>query len=135
MEPFAKGAAVTASTHAPEDTIARFSALLAEGDLDALLDLYEPQATFVPQPGQPVQGRDAIRASLERFLALRPTMSGEIERVLAAGDTALVANRWTLAGTQPDGAPIEMSGVSADVLKRRADGSWGIVIDDPWGGG
>jgi ketosteroid isomerase-like protein len=44
-----------------------------------------------------------------------------------------VANRWTLAGTRPDGAAIEMKGVSADVLRRRADGSWGIVIDDPWG--
>ena len=45
-----------------------------------------------------------------------------------------MANRWTLAGTRPDGAAIEMKGVSADVLRRRADGSWGIVIDDPWGG-
>lgn len=126
---------MTAATQTPEDAISRFSALLAEGDLDALLDLYEPDATFVPQPGHAVKGHDAIRASLQQFLALRPRMSGEIERVLAAGDTALVANRWTLAGTQPDGSPIEMSGVSADVLKRRADGSWGILIDDPWGGG
>jgi hypothetical protein len=26
-----------------------------------------------------------------------------------------------------------MEATSADVLRRRPDGSWGIVIDDPWG--
>jgi uncharacterized protein (TIGR02246 family) len=126
---------MTTATRTPEGTIARFSALLAEGDLDALLDLYEPQATFAPAPGESVSGRAAIAAALQAFLALRPRMTGEVERVLTAGETALVANRWTLAGTQPDGSPIEMNGVSADVLRRRPDGSWGIVIDDPWGGG
>jgi uncharacterized protein (TIGR02246 family) len=125
---------MTATTHSPEDTIARFSALLAEGDLDGLLELYEPEATFVPQPGAPVSGRDAIAAALRAFLALKPRMTGEVECVLTAGDTALVANRWTLSGTQPDGSPIDMAGVSADVLRRRPDGSWGIAIDDPWGG-
>jgi uncharacterized protein (TIGR02246 family) len=126
---------MAAPTQTPESTIARFSALLAEGDLDALLELYEPQATFVPRPGETVSGRDAIAAALQGFLALEPRMTGEVERVLTAGETALVANRWTLAGTQPDGSRIEMAGVSADVLRRRPDGSWGIVIDDPWGGG
>jgi hypothetical protein len=24
--------------------------------------------------------------------------------------------------------------VSADVMRRRDDGSWGILVDDPWGG-
>lgn len=78
-------------------------------------------------------GRAAIRAALVPFLSLRPRMTGAVEKVLVAGDTALVANRWTLKGTQPDGTPVELGGVSADVLRRRPDGSWGIVIDDPWG--
>jgi uncharacterized protein (TIGR02246 family) len=126
---------MSANAQTPEDTITRFSALLAEGDLDALLELYEPHATFVPRPGEPVSGHDAIRAALRGFLELDPRMTGKIERVLTAGETALVANRWTLAGTGPDGGRLEMAGVSADVLRRRTDGSWGIVIDDPWGGG
>jgi uncharacterized protein (TIGR02246 family) len=119
----------------PEDTIRRFSALLADGNLDALVDLYEPDAAFAPQPGQTVNGRKAIREALRPFVALEPRMTGEIERSLVAGETALVANRWTLAGRQPDGSAVELAGVSADVLRRRDDGSWGIVIDDPWGGG
>jgi uncharacterized protein (TIGR02246 family) len=125
---------MTAATHTPEHTISRFSALLADGDLDALVDLYEPDAAFAPQPDESVSGREAIREALRPFLALEPRMTGQIERVLLAGDTALVANRWKLTGTQPDGSAIELGGVSADVLRRREDGSWGIAIDDPWGG-
>ena len=123
-----------ASTDTPEGTILRFSALLADRDLDALVDLYEPDAAFAPQPGDSVSGREAIREALRPFLALEPRMTGEVERVLTAGETALVANRWTLSGRQPDGSPVELAGVSADVLRRRPDGSWGIAIDDPWGG-
>ena len=117
----------------PEAVIERFSELLARGDLDAMVELYEPDATFAPQPGESVSGRDAIRSALTGFLAVQPRMTGSIEKVLRAGDTALVANRWTLSGTAPDGSPVEMGATSADVLRRRADGSWGIVIDDPWG--
>ena len=122
-----------ATASAPKAVIERFSQLLAEGDLDAMVELYEPDATFAPQPGAEVTGRDAIRDALAAFLAVKPRMTGTIEKVLCAGDTALVANRWTLSGTAPDGSPVEMASTSADVLRRRSDGSWGIVIDDPWG--
>ena len=117
----------------PEATIERFSRHLAAGDVDSMVALYEPDATFAPQPGESVSGRDAIRAALDGFLAIKPRMTGRIEKVLRAGDTALVANRWSLSGTAPDGQPVSMGGTSADVLRRRPDGSWGIVIDDPWG--
>jgi ketosteroid isomerase-like protein len=53
---------------------------------------------------------------------------------VVAGDTALVINAWTLAGTGPAAEPVRMAAKSADVLRRREDGSWGILIDDPWGG-
>ncbi|HEU0023153.1 MAG TPA: SgcJ/EcaC family oxidoreductase [Thermoleophilaceae bacterium] len=118
----------------PGDTIRSFSELIGEGDLDGLVGMYEPDAAFVPQPGTSVTGRESIRDALRPFLALQPRMTGEVEKVLQAGATALVTNRWALTGTGPDGQPVELSGVSADVLRRRADGSWGIVIDDPWGG-
>ena len=117
----------------PESVIEHFSELLTSGDLDAMVKLYEPEATFAPQPGETVAGHEEIRAALGAFLAVRPRMAGTIEKVLEAGDTALVANRWRLTGTAPDGSPVEMAGTSADVLRRRADGSWGILIDDPWG--
>jgi ketosteroid isomerase-like protein len=44
----------TMSNQPPETVIERFSQLLAEGDLDAMVELYEPDATFAPQPGESV---------------------------------------------------------------------------------
>jgi uncharacterized protein (TIGR02246 family) len=117
----------------PGETVERFSQLLARGDLDALMELYEENAAFVPEPGRAVAGREAIRAELQPLAALRPRMTGRVERVLEAGDTALVANRWELDAVAPDGTAIHQGGLSADVLRRRADGSWGVVIDDPYG--
>jgi hypothetical protein len=40
-----------------------------------------------------------------------------------------------MEASAPDGTPIRLGGVSADVLRRRPDGSWGVLIDDPYGGG
>ncbi|HEY7454228.1 MAG TPA: SgcJ/EcaC family oxidoreductase [Thermoleophilaceae bacterium] len=117
----------------PESVIERFSELLARRDLDAMVELYEPDAAFAPQPGHSVTGHEEIKAALQGFLAVKPRMEGRIEKVLEAGDTALVTNRWRLTGTAPDGSPVRMEATSADVLRRRPDGSWGIVIDDPWG--
>jgi uncharacterized protein (TIGR02246 family) len=126
------------STTAPT-TAAELPAALADrlgaGDVDGALALYEPDATFAPQPGAQVSGLGSIREALEQFAALRPTLVGEIEKVLEADDVALVTNRWTLHGTGPDGAPLEMAGVSADVMRRQPDGTWRILVDDPWGAG
>jgi uncharacterized protein (TIGR02246 family) len=124
---------MTAKTDTPGGTVEHFSALLGEGRVDALLDLYEEDAAFVPEPGRVVSGRASIRTELEQLAALGPRMSGSVEQVLESGDTALVAYRWRMEATAPDGAPIRQGGLSADVLRRRADGSWGVVIDDPYG--
>src|SRR3954447_10437330 len=120
----------------PAAVIEGFAQRLNARDLDGALDLYEPDAAFQAQPGEPpVVGREAIRSALAGFMALEPDMSGEIVKVVEAGDVALVVNRWSLRGTQPDGAPLELGGTSADVVRRQADGSWRVVVDAPGGGG
>jgi uncharacterized protein (TIGR02246 family) len=121
-------------TDTPDGTVEHFSELLGAKRLDALLGLYEEDATFVPEPGRVVSGQASIREELERLVALNPRMSGRVEQVLQAGDTALVAYRWQMQATAPDGTTVRQGGLSADVLRRRPDGSWGVVIDDPYGG-
>jgi uncharacterized protein (TIGR02246 family) len=125
---------MTARTDTPAGTVEHFSELLGEGRLDALLQLYEEGAIFVPEPGRAVSGRESIRGELEGLVAMGPRMSGSVEQVLQAGDTALVAYRWRMEARAPDGTPIRQQGLSADVLRRRRDGSWGVIIDDPYGG-
>lgn len=48
----------------PEDLHRLFAAALNAGDRDALMSLYEPDATLVPQPGQAAIGKAAIRGAL-----------------------------------------------------------------------
>jgi uncharacterized protein (TIGR02246 family) len=123
------------TAYTPIETVERVSERISAGDVDGALALYEPEAAFTPQPGEVVTGSDAIKQALEAFTALRPKLEGQVEKVIESGDVALVLNRWTLAGTAPDGAAIEMGGLSADVLRRQPDGRWLVLIDDPWGGG
>jgi uncharacterized protein (TIGR02246 family) len=124
---------ISKMTGTPEDVIRGFAECLNRRDVDAALELYEPEATFVPEPGTTVTGTERIREALERFAALKPTLTGEIQAVREGGDVALVLNRWHLEGQGPQG-PVEMSGTSADVLRRQEDDSWRVLIDDPWGG-
>ena len=64
---------------------------------------------------------------------MKGTLDLKVTRVLEAGGLALVISGWSFAGTGPDGEPVKLNGKSADVLRLQADGSWRLVIDNPWG--
>ncbi len=119
--------------YSPEEAVRLVGAGLTAGDIDAIMALYEPGATFVPQPGQVVTGTKQVRQAFMGFLALKPTMNIESIRVVASGDVALVMSKWKLQGTGPDGNPMTMSGHSADVARRFGDGTWKWIIDNPFG--
>jgi uncharacterized protein (TIGR02246 family) len=118
-------------TTTPEALMRTFTACVASADLDALLDLYEPDAVFEPQPGVVVTGYADIRAALGQLLALEPKMEANTVQVLRRGDIALVVNEWTMTGTAPDGTEVGQGGRSADVVRQQPDGSWRVVIDKP----
>lgn len=115
----------------PEQLMSRFGEHVANGALDALTDLYEHDAVFVPSPGVVHAGRSAIRGALAQLLALSPQMETKILAVHQADDTALVIVDWKLQGTAPDGSVVAQSGRSADVLRRQSDGTWRVLIDHP----
>ena len=130
----ASTARTTGTATAPADVVTRFAAALHDGRLDDAVALYEPDAVFIPQPGaDPVRGTAAIRDALAQFTALRPTLTPDVRKVVVAGDVATVLNAWRLEGTAPDGSALHLSGTSADVVRRRPDGTWAMLIDDPWG--
>ena len=119
----------------PEDIDRLFAENLNAGKLDALLAIYEPQATLMPQPGKLVTGTAAIRESLAAFLAGKPKMSLTVRRVAESGDLAVTSAKWQMSMTGPDGKPAQMSGESVEVVRRQADGTWRAVIDLPFGVG
>jgi len=117
----------------PIEATERLVAAMEQGDLEAAVDSYEPDGILVARPGQVVRGRDALRAALAGFIAVKPKFTTEAYRLIESGDTALYLSRWKMAGTDPSGQPISMGGESADVLRRQADGRWLIALDNPWG--
>jgi uncharacterized protein (TIGR02246 family) len=117
----------------PEESPRLWAENFVAGDLDALIALYEADATLVARPGEVVTGTDAIREDLSALLAMQPTFNLEVRKVLQTGDIALSFCDWSLAGTGPDGEPIEMAGQTSDVLRQQSDGIWRIVIENPWG--
>jgi len=117
----------------PEEVARLFAQAFNAHDLEALMALYEPEATLIPQPGQVATGTEAIREALSGFLTLEPKFEGQIKHAFQAGDIALVFSEWTLSATDPDGNALEMAGRTADVVRRQPDGTWLFVIDDPYG--
>ena len=118
----------------PEEVDQLFAQAFSAGDLEALVALYEPDAVLVPQPGNSVAGRDAIREALKGFLSLCGEFRMEVKGVVPAGDIALVRSDWSLRGTAPGGCPVDLAGRGVEVVRRQPDGSWRYVIDNPFGG-
>jgi uncharacterized protein (TIGR02246 family) len=105
----------------PEDLTRQFVDAINAGDLDALVDLYEPDAIIAFPPGRLTQGHDAIRALYRGMLEQQPHF--EYEQPL----TTLVSGDLALTATPAQDA----AGVRAQVVRRQADGSWKRVLDRP----
>ena len=118
----------------PEAVHRAWSEKFNAGDLNGLLDLYDPNALLMPQPGKTVQGHAAIREALTGFLGLKGTFALTFQTALQSGDTALIFSRWTLSGGQSPDGPVSLAGQTSDVVRRQADGRWLIMIDNPYGG-
>lgn len=107
---------------------------LTDGDLEAAVALYEPEACVVPEPGTMVKGTAAIRETLAGFLSLKPTVTAPPSQVIQTGNVAAVFNTWSLKGTGPDGSAVDLTGNSAEVVRQQADGTWLYLIDTFFGG-
>ena len=117
----------------PEDCDFLIAKYLNAGDLDAIVGLYEPGATFVAEPGKPVTGHAAIREVMKGSLAGKPHVEMKVPIVTIAGELALLVSDYTVSYTGSDGKPATMSGRGTEVVRRQPDGTWLFVIDNPTG--
>jgi uncharacterized protein (TIGR02246 family) len=117
----------------PEQIHRLFEEAFNAGELDSLMELYEPDAALIAQPGSVAHGSDQARAALQGFLALKGRITLNTKLVVTSGDLAYLANTWSLTGTGPDGNPVALGATTAEVARRQADGSWRYVIDNAWG--
>jgi uncharacterized protein (TIGR02246 family) len=118
----------------PEEMIRVWTDAFNRGDVDTLVELYEPDATLVRLSAPAAIGRDAIRHAFADLVASRPRIDAVTRKVIEAGDVALTSGEWTLRTIDADGRSRQVTGRSAEVLRRQADGTWRHVIDDPHSG-
>jgi uncharacterized protein (TIGR02246 family) len=109
-----------------------FAAAFNAGDAGALMELYADDAVLIPEPGTAARGSAAVSEALGGFLALKGTMDLKLRGSVEGPSTAITYGAWKLDATGDDGAPITMSGESTEVLAKEPDGTWRIVLDDPW---
>jgi uncharacterized protein (TIGR02246 family) len=102
------------------------------GDLDAYVDAYDHDATLVvPTDGRSVHGQDDIRAAAAPLFELQPHMTMVVQKKVETDGLALTHGRWEFVGTTADGNLMGLSGRDTMVSRRRSDGTWRIVLDDP----
>ena len=117
------------SARTPEECDRLFEERINAGDLDGLVALYQPDATFVPQEGEAAHGSAAIRGALAGFVAMKPKLKMNVTRVIPIGkDLAMIYNDWSMtAGGQAS------TGKAIELMRRQADGTWRFVLDAPFG--
>jgi uncharacterized protein (TIGR02246 family) len=116
-----------------EELHAQFERLVNNADVDGTLSLYEPEAVLMERNGKTIHGHAAIRAHLTALFSLKPTIRIQHLKTLNAGTIAILVPDWTLSGKDPNGAPVTDNGRTYDVVRQQADGSWCLVVDNPWG--
>jgi uncharacterized protein (TIGR02246 family) len=115
---------MTAKT--PEEICSLFKQYMAEGAIESLLDIYDPEAVFLNQSGETKQGRDEIRQELAAFAASKAAFDFKIRQVIRSGEIALMHTEWKVSRPQP------MSVYAIEVARRQPDGTWRWLIGDPF---
>lgn len=110
----------------PEQICELFKRYMAEGDLKALLSLYDPEAVFLNRSGEVKRGRQELRDELIPFASANAVFDFDIKQIIQSGDIALMHTRWTVS------SPQTMSVYAIEVARRQQDGTWCWLIGDPF---
>lgn len=121
----------------PEECDLLLLRALEQGDIDAAIALYEPNAQFVVSTGRTVTGHAAIREVMQGFIADKATFIVDAVTAVPTADGSVAVTRVKGSSTAPgpDGEPVTTPMHSVEVVRKQADGNWLFAIDDPSGEG
>lgn len=112
--------------HAPQEMNETFARAFNSRKLENLLSLYEPNAILlVDGSGSSATGLDEIGAELARLLDAPGIMVSRNNFCVVHGDVALLRADFALR----DGDSLIVSGSTAELVRRQADGRWLYIID------
>jgi ketosteroid isomerase-like protein len=115
---------MTMPAMSPEEICHLFQQYMAEGDLESVLSLYDPEAVFLNQAREVTKGRDELRQELAPLAAMRARFDFTIKQVIQTGDIALMHTEWTVSGPHP------MRVYAIEVARRQQDETWRWLIGD-----
>jgi uncharacterized protein (TIGR02246 family) len=110
----------------PEEVCRLFQKYMANGDIESVLSLYEPEAVFLNQGGVAKKGREGLREELAHFASAKTSFDFSIRQVIQAGDIALTHTEWKIS------SPQQATLYAIEVARRQSDGSWRWLIGDPF---
>ena len=102
----------------PEDLDRLFLERANAGDVDGVVDLYEPQAVLALPAGRLAIGEQAIREVYAGLLTGQPRFTGMIRPAIRNGDIAITST-------------VRAGNATVEVARRQPDGTWRWVIDQP----
>jgi len=117
----------------PERTHELFARAANSGDVEAIVEMYEPDGVIIERSGDVTKGTAAIRHHVEELLSLRPAMTIVESRTFRNGDIALLCSRWTAKIARAGGQEVVMEYRGSEIVRRGPDGVWRFVLDNPWG--
>ena len=125
------------SARKPEECDLLLLKALEQGDLDAAVALYEPNANFVVSTDQVVSGHAAIREVMQGFIAAKATFNIDAVTAVPSADGSVSVTRVKGSSTSPgpDGKPVTTPLHSVEVVRKQSDGTWLFIVDDPSGEG
>jgi uncharacterized protein (TIGR02246 family) len=110
----------------PEEICRIFQQYMAEGDIDSVLSVYDPEAVFLNQSGEVKKGEEGLRQELAPFAAKKASFEFNIRQVIQSGNIALMHTEWKVS------SPQQMSVYAIEVARRQPDGTWRWLIGDPF---
>ena len=117
----------------PEDWPGFFCRYLNQGDLNAVIDLYEPNARFIERSGDIVVGRDRIRGKVAELIKAKAELRFNVIRITVVDDIAQLYTDFDGTTIDESGSIAEFQSRAVEVLRRQANGSWLLIIGDPNG--
>jgi ketosteroid isomerase-like protein len=115
----------------PAEVLLLACAALTDGDLEAAVSLYEPDASLSWGQEHPAAGHVAIRQALAVVMDMRLPLRARSVQVLRAGPLALITGERALTGTGLDGVAVTLTGPTALIARCQPDGTW-LAAADQW---
>lgn len=104
-------------------------------DLDAVVSLFEADATFYADDKTVLRGHAAIRKAMSPWIDAHKLewIKGPVAYVNASNDLAILRGTWAATFKDKDGKLTTTTGKNVELVRKQADGTWRFVIDHATG--